>query len=96
MGPTFMMTEEKVTQSEAASKCAEWGGSLAVLDTLEKRAFVKANIPVDTWVLIGAKCVDCEVVEDDKWQWANGKKLSIDDPMWGDYGTEGQAPWDNT
>merc|ERR1712002_440035 len=92
---TFMMSASTANHDGAVAKCAEYGGHLAVLDTHAKLNFVKEHIPVDTWVYIGAECVGCEKVEEDKWEWNNGEKLSLDHPLWGYY-HGGQAPYDDS
>ena len=72
--------------------CKEWGGNLASLNTKAKQNFIEPMIPKDEAVWIGAKCVHCVNVTEDKWMWASGDKLHLDDPMWKEW--EGRKlPW---
>ena len=91
--PTYKYFETKANYETAQSKCEEWGGNLASLNTIKKIEFVADMLPDDTKVWIGGKCVGCTLAGDDKWMWKSGDRLDLQNPMWKEF--EGQqAPWD--
>ena len=57
------------------------GAKLAVLDTPAKVKFI-GSLMTDSEYWLGAECVGCTLVTEDKWQWSSGKKLSVKDPQW--------------
>ena len=82
-GITFKYFEEKVSYETAKTRCTEWGGALASLNTIRKIDFVDGMIPDDTKVWIGGQCTNCKTVKDDSWVWASGDRLDLQNPYWG-------------
>jgi len=80
----FTYVAEAATNAAAEATCVERGGHLASLDTDAKLDYVKEHvIPQDnSKVWLGAECVGCSVVDEDKWQWKSGSKLSLHHPLW--------------
>ena len=92
-GPTYKYFETKASYTTAQSKCVEWGGNLASLNTIKKIEFVADMLPDDTHVWIGGECVGCTLAGDDKWVWKSGDRLDLQNPMWKEYDGQ-QAPSD--
>jgi len=83
----FTFVSTKATNAAAEEECVKQGGHLASLDTDEKLEYVTERvIPEEVWqdskVWLGAECVGCSVVNEDKWQWKSGSKLGLDHPLW--------------
>ena len=56
-GPSFKLFTDKVQHDVAETKCEEWGGKLASLNTVAKIQFVSGMLEDGVKVWIGAKCV---------------------------------------
>jgi len=80
----FTYVAAAATNAAAEATCVNQGGHLASLDTDAKLDYVKEHvIPQDnSKVWLGAECVGCSVVDEDKWQWESGSKLSLHHPLW--------------
>jgi len=73
------------TRGEADKGCVRLGGHLASLDTNAELEYAENHLmPKDgkTKVWLGADCVHCSEVDEDKWQWKSGSKLSLNHSFW--------------
>ena len=95
-GSTFWLVKKDVKAPDAAAECAKSGGRLAVLNTQRKIDFVTTHVLVNkesAW--IGAHCINCKKVNDEKWFWVSGDQLFVHNKMWKKYNGR-QTPYDTT
>jgi len=81
----YTYVSKAATYGKAEAACVGLGGHLASLDTNAELDYAKNHLmPKDgkTKVWLGAECVDCSEVDDDKWQWKSGRKLRLDHRLW--------------
>ena len=81
----YTYVSKAATYGKAEAACVGLGGHLASLDTNAELDYAKNHLmPKDgkTKVWLGAECVQCSEVDDNKWQWKSGRKLSLDHRLW--------------
>jgi len=80
----FTYVAAAATNAAAETTCVNQGGHLASLDIDAKLDYVQKHvIPQDNKkVWLGADCIKCSKVGEDKWKWKSGSKLSLKHPEW--------------
>jgi len=85
----YVIVEEGVSPSTAASRCAVNGGELATVTSNEEFDFLAERLQPGVTYWLGAQCQNCTRVDEDKWFWPNGEPLPLKWNRW-----KGQVPWD--
>jgi len=80
----YILVEEEVHWKKAKSSCESIGAKLAEPKT-EKQAKFLGGLFETGQYWIGGTCSGCSRVEEDKWDWVSGGKISLSNPMWGSY-----------
>merc|ERR1711970_1306996 len=89
----FFIVDEVVTWDAAKSSCESIGAKLAEPKTEEQAKFL-GGLMGNGYYWIGGTCSGCSKVDEDKWRWVSGGKISLANPMWGVWGGK-QSPWDH-
>ena len=73
----YVIVEEGVSPSTAASRCAVNGGELATVTSNEEFDFLAERLQPGVTYWLGAQCQNCTRVDEDKWFWPNGEPLPL-------------------
>merc|ERR1712168_1433992 len=89
----FFVVDEVLSWDAAKLSCESIGAKLAEPKTEEQAKFL-GGVMQNGYYWIGGTCSGCSRVDEDKWRWVSGGKISHANPMWGLWKGK-QSPWDD-
>jgi len=90
----YMIVKGDMSRDTAEEDCKLLRGTLATPSTYDEFDWLDRHMEEQGWYHLGAQCKNCTSVEDDKWEWSTGEKLSLQFGKWG-YDWNRKFPFDD-